>query len=214
MGAWARVKTWGNEILYPADLNAEFNAGMSAYNTHRINATIDHPDESITPTKLDANASKNTITLKPQDVVLPASNKPALVQVNGTNNSFFVLDFDPNAIEKCFLHFTIPKNWDEGNVTVYFKYRATATSGAVVWQIKYRGISETEDIDPVLTEELILGTVSAISNGLSIAFENFPLTGVTAGEWLIFKVGRYGSHGADTLTVDARLLEVVIEWNI
>ena len=215
MSAWSRSKIWGAEILYPADLNAEFNAGMNAYNAHRTNATIDHPDASITPAKLDANVSKYTIILIPAGAVFPASNPPELVQINGTNNSYFVADFDKATDEKCDWHFTIPANWDSGNITAKIKYIANATTGNVMWVVSHKGISETESIDQALTDEAFSAdTVDETANNLCIASKTFALTGITTGEWVILRLKRDADDAGDTLDADARLLEIVIEWTI
>jgi hypothetical protein len=216
MSQWSRTKIWGNEILYPVELNTEFNQGMNAYNTHRTSEIIDHPDKSITPAKLDANASKNTIILTPAGAILPASATPALVQINGTSHSYYVLDYDPSANEQCYYHFTMPVNWDGKKITAYIKYIANATSGAVVWQIALKGISEGENRDQAVALGLNFpaDTVRGTANYLNIVSGTLVMTPVTAGEWVILRMRRNASDAADTLAVDARLLEVVLEWNI
>ncbi|GAH52349.1 unnamed protein product, partial [marine sediment metagenome] len=78
-----------------------------------------------------------------------------------------------------------------------------------------KGISETENPDQALTDEAFSAdTVDGTANRLCIASKTFALTGVTAGEWVIIRLSRNADDGGDTLDADARLLEIVIEWNI
>jgi len=168
----------------------------------------------LSSTELEA-LNKQTIRFKPVDAVLPTANSPELVQINGTNHSYPVLDFDKTTDEKCDWHFTIPANWGSENITARIKYIANVTSGDVMWVMSYKGISETENIDQTLTDEVFpADTVDGTANRLCIASKAFSLTGITAGEWVILKLTRNADDGGDTLDADARLLEIVIEWNI
>lgn len=204
-----------NTTIESSQVDNEFNAIKTALDDHIDDAIVEHADGSITAAKLDANASKNTIILTPAGAVYPATSGAELVQINGTNHSYFVADFNPNTDEWCFWHFTMPANWDGGDVTVHIKYIANATSGDVLWITYYAGISEGENIDPGFTiEDFATDTVDGTANNLCIASKTFALTGVTAGEWVIFKLKRDANHADDTLAVDARLLEVVLEWTL
>ncbi|GAH55500.1 unnamed protein product, partial [marine sediment metagenome] len=196
------------EVFFPLDGAFNHNdLGLIQGGTtdERYHLTLDQHTDVI----------KKTIILTPAGAVFPASSPSALVQINGTNHSYFLADFDKTTDEKCDWHFTIPATWGGGNITAYIKYIANATTGDVMWVVGYKGISETESIDQALTSEAFSAdTVDGTANRLCIASKTFALTGVTAGEWAILRLTRDANHESDTLDADARLLEIVIDWSI
>lgn len=172
-------------------------------------------NEIITGENLTTLAKKNTITLIPQDAVLPTTSAPALVKIDGTYHSYNVLDFDSASAEVCYWHFTLPANCDEGNITISIKYIANATTGNVLWMIYLKGISETESIDQSPSSiSFVADTVNGTVNTLCVASKTFLLPVITAGEWLILGLVRDAGEAGDSLAVDARVLEVALEWNL
>jgi len=157
----------------------------------------------------------HTISLLPKDAILPATNKPALTQIDSGVHSYQTLDFDKDTAETCYWHLTIPTSFNDSNITVRISYIANATTGNVVWVAGIRGIAENENVNYDLGEEdniFTPDTVNAVANYLNVAILSIPSRFFKKGEWLSIPIRRFANSDDDNLTTDARLLEVVLEW--
>ncbi|GAG70811.1 unnamed protein product [marine sediment metagenome] len=175
----------------------------------------DNFDQIVAYTNEARESHKHTITLLPKDAILPVSNKPALTQINSTSHSYNVLDFDKDTAETCYWHLTIPASYNDQPITVKIKYIANATTGDVIWVAGIRGIDPNENVNYSLGEEdniFTPDTVNATANYLNVATLSIHSRFFKKGEWLSIPIRRFANNGDDTLTVDARLLEVVMEW--
>jgi len=95
--------------------------------------------------------------LLPAGAVIPATSGCGLTQTNGTNKSYWTLDFDTTADEYCFFHFTVPDQYDGGNVKFDIWCKSTATSGNVAF------IITTADVADAATYDASLGTTITFS---------------------------------------------------
>jgi len=166
-------------------------------------------------TNVSRESHKHTITLLPKDAILPVSNKPALTQINSSAHSYNVLGFNPDTAETCFWHRTLPATYNDQPITVKIKYIANATSGDVVWVAGIRGLDKGENVNYSLGEEDNIfepSTVNPTTLCLNVAILSIPSRFFKKGEWLVIPIRRFANSDDDTMTSDARLLEVVIEW--
>ncbi len=205
------------EIIKLFDVKTDLITGEKKIDLERNYAyPIDENFKTIVKYTNEAREShKHTITLLPKDAILPTTNKPSLTQINSSVHSYNVLDFDKDIAEWCFWHRTIPASFNNLNITVRIKYIANTTTGAVVWVAGIRGIKEGLPVNYDLGEEdniFTPDTVNPTPNCLNVATLSIPARFFKKGEWLSIPIRRFATNEGDTLTTDARLLEVVLEW--
>jgi len=200
------------EILKLFDVKDDGTVDTSRNYAHYIQ---DNFDQIVSYTNVARESHKHTITLLPKDAILPASNKPSLIQVNSSAHSYQALYFDKDTAESCFWHRTLPTSYNNQPITVKIKYITDATTGAVVWVAGIRGLDKGGNINYSLGEEDNIfepDTVNSVAGYLCVATLSIPSRFFKKGEWLVIPIRRFANSGDDTLTTDARLLEVVIEW--
>jgi hypothetical protein len=168
-------------------------------------------------TTLPSNGSP-VATVGKQTVWIPASamtprltNGPSvgLVEVGTTVIVAKTLDFDAAAIEEAQFIMTLPKSWDEGQITAkaFRSHAATTTNFGVNWYVAVAAISNDDTLD-VLGDRYHLIDTGGTTNDLYITSETDPFTingSPAEGDLCLVRVGRYTAGAADTLAVDARL---------
>jgi len=142
----------------------------------------------------------------------------AVAQAETTTNKIntWVLDFDAATQENAFWDVRMPSNWDASTVTAQFIWTATNT-GNVVWGIQAVGFSDDDALDTAH------GTAQEVTDGVTVA-NDVMISAATsaltignspaAGDYTVFRVYRKAADGADTCTVDARLLAVRIAYTV
>lgn len=123
------------------------------------------------------------------------------------------LDFDQTTQEFAQFTMVLPRNWNNGTITVKFYWTAASGSGSVVWAISGGAYSD----DDALT--VALGTAIAVTDTL-ISTNDLHISSATAAvtlagapadaDFLGFQISRNPVDAADTLTADAKLLGIVI----
>lgn len=112
---------------------------------------------------------------------------------------------------------SVPKNYNSGGtVKIVVVWTATATSGNVVWDFDYRGVTgnDAESLDQTGQQEQL--TVTDAAPGAAHRRLEVTMT-VTAGnlaaddtlEWELF---RDGASGSDTMAAAALLFDVLLEY--
>lgn len=141
----------------------------------------------------------------------------ALVEMASSKHCFYVLDFDPATVEYAQWSVVMPDNYNSGSIVARFYWTAAAGTGSVVWGIQARSFGDNEALDQAFGS----GQVSA--DGLQTV--NYmhvtdPASGcVPAGtpggrEFMQFRVFREATNASDTLSADARLLSVMIDFEL
>lgn len=134
------------------------------------------------------------------------------------------LAFDAAAIEYARFSLSMPKSWDEGDISAKFVWRrASGVSAAdVVWAIRALARSNGDDAAASFSTYVVGGAgsvTSAAGSGpsiviLSSATGDLTIAGTPAVEDLVFfEVLRVASNAADTLAVDAHLIGVALNLN-
>lgn len=106
----------------------------------------------------------------------------------------------------------VPTNFDGTRATtVWLAWRCTVTTGAVVWEVKYRSIAVGESDDPATWQESL--TATATTSGTARALNLTPLTmtpaNLAARDTMLWMVGRDTNAVGDTL---ADVAEIVGVW--
>jgi len=128
-----------------------------------------------------------------------------------------VLDFDQTTQE--FAQFTtnLPRNWNNGTITVTVYWTATAGTGAVVWGISGGAYSNDDALTVALgTAQTVTDTLIATSDlHISPRSSAITLAGTPAdADFLVIQISRDPVDAGDTLTGDARLIGVSIEFTL
>lgn len=151
---------------------------------------------------------------------LPSVAFPEYKQA-GTNIAVASYSFDAGATEG--IQFVLPYvgSYGSGNLTCKLRWYAdTATTGSVVWGASIACITpetDTQDIetDAWATENTVtdahLGTTAQRLHEASITISN--LDSIAAGDYLSLRIQRLGTNGSDTLSGDAQLVGVVLEYS-
>lgn len=111
--------------------------------------------------------------------------------------------------------FTVPKNY-VGTAKLIVVWTSTATSGNVVWDADYRGVSgdNSESLDQTGNQESVTGTDAAPGAAhrrleLSISLTSSNLAVDDLVEWGLF---RDGSDASDTMAAAAMLFDLLFEY--
>lgn len=126
------------------------------------------------------------------------------------------LDFDATTDEFAQITIPMPKSWNEGTVTAQFIWTASNT-GDVVWGCQGVALSDDDALDTAFgTAQTVTDGVTAANDVMESAFTSaITIAGTPAAEDLVvFQFYRDADNGADTCTVDARLIAVRIKYTI
>jgi hypothetical protein len=123
--------------------------------------------------------------------------------------------FDKDTSESVQFRMSLPTKWNLGTIKAKFYWDAAAGSGGVVWGIKAGAYSDLEAIDSAVfgTEIETADTLDTIGDchiatSAAITVGSSP----AADDMIVFNIARKVSHGSDTLTGDAKLLGVKIQY--
>ena len=84
-----------------------------------------------------------------------------------------------------------------------------------MFQAKGLSANSSEDIDSALSSAVCeTDTAQANANDLALMTETNATSNFTAGEYVTFKVFRDADVAGDTMTGDARLVKVKIEYGV
>ena len=160
---------------------------------------------------------KRSIVLTASGGITPTTGGAGQTKVDGTNHSYYVLDFDDTSDEAAYWQWIQPDSYDNGKIDVTFYWEANATSGDVVWCFQSAGVqaNNAEDIDPTLSTAIcVTDTAQSDPNDLASVTISNATSSFSAGEYVIFKVFRDADNASDTMSGDARLVKVKIEYAV
>ena len=161
--------------------------------------------------------TRRSIILTAAGAIVPTTSGAAKTQVDGTNHSYYVLDFDASADEAAFWQWTMPDSYDNGSIDITYYWEAGATSGDSIFCFQAKGLSanSAEDIDSALSSAVCeTDTAQANANDLASITETNATSNFAAGEYATFKIFRDADVAGDTMTGDARLVKVKIEYGV
>jgi len=196
--------------------NAELAGGI---NPQKIDFSLAGINTAITYT--GSGVPKRSIILTAAGATVPVSGGAAQNQTDGTNVSYWSLDFDKDTDEKAFWSFTMPDSYDDGNVTVtvYWTTTDTTASSEVQFEVSFSQLTESDAIDGAMgtaTEIDDAIPASGFASGDVLITSATTVTGANfcdAGDFVICKLIRDidGPTGTD-INADVKVLAVKIEW--
>jgi hypothetical protein len=139
----------------------------------------------------------------------PTTNPAVAACVTGTNTQQGVAQFTDASNLSVQDRFYLPLDW-AGSIDAIVKWRTSATSGDVVWQLATACVASGESIDPSFNAaSTVTSTASGTTNRLVLAtIEAVTVTGCAAGEELYFKFFRDAAHASDNLAATAELISL------
>lgn len=150
--------------------------------------------------------------LTPSGAIVPATAGAEQKQTDGTNFSYYTLNFDKDADESAYWELIVPDDYDGGNITVNIWYKTTVTEGTVVFEVKTLGREEGEAFDSALGtgQSNPADTVPATAGNIGICAPSAFSPGWSAGDLVIIKLMRDVSE--DTAAADISVVMVVVEY--
>jgi hypothetical protein len=182
----ADFRTWGSEV------EAAIGALQTAVQTIWV------PAERMIP-RTTNGAQLVTLELATNDVMLRT------------------LDFDQTTEEGAQFHVAMPKSWNGGTFSFIPYWTATSGSGGVVWNARALLCNNDDALDVAFGGSQDSIDTLIATGDQHIGPESNAITGSgTAGDDTdaIFEIRRITGHASDTLTADAKLIGVKINYNL
>lgn len=144
-------------------------------------------------------------------------NQNAKTETATNKQNVYTLDFPDAVTSYAEGNLAMPSDWDGGPVTAKFYWFANdATSHAVLWGCQGRAYADGDALDQAWgTQQTILDANAGVANQLRISDLTSAITlagSPLPSELVLFRVERLGGDASDTLTVNARLLGVMIGY--
>ncbi len=139
-----------------------------------------------------------------------SSSTPIIDTINDSNLSKYVVRFQDGVTNN--LHFVLPvtSNYLSGTATLRVRWKASAASGSVRWQVAYSSYSNTNTANLSPTDVF---ATSATAGADLINEATFSLT-VGASRINLITLTRLGADGSDTLSGNVDLLQMELEYAI
>lgn len=142
----------------------------------------------------------------------------AMVANAGTNNNVIGYAFDGTADEGVTTEAFKLSNFGSGTFTAKIDWYAAATTGNAVFEASVQCVS-SGDAQSVLTDGFATAsTVVSAPNGTTNGPKEAVITGIAndsaaAGDTVVLKIRRLPTNGSDTMTGDAIVRSVTIEYS-
>lgn len=150
----------------------------------------------------------------------PNITGPQIRRVNGTNFSRVVAAFDATTKEMFFFQLAAIR-YGTGSLTLKIRWTAaSATSGNVVWEAKLAAITPDSDSGAVASKAFAtaltvtdahLGTTAERLHEATITISN--LDSLANNDYIVLGFARDASNGSDTMSGDAWLEQLILEWS-
>ena len=199
------TQTDGNEYI---DSLADGYMDYGATTAHRFGAAGDTTNYTEIKADGEINLHGTARVYKNEWVTLGAmkapDTKPARYTDYGISGAY---TFDDGDDETVIATIRLPQDMDKTVAPeVKLGWGATATTGAVVWQIEYLYRAPNEDLTAAAdASPTTTTTVSGTSKGLTISTITLATPGST-DQLLLLRIKRLGANGSDALSGDANLV--------
>lgn len=151
--------------------------------------------------------------LTPSGAIVPTTAGAEQKQTNGTNFSYYTLNFDKATDEAAYWVFNVPDDYDGGAIAVNIWYKTTVNTGAVVFNVQVLGREEGETFDSALgTAQAVTDTVPATAGNIGICAPPAFSPGWSAGDLVVVKLLRDADNGSDTADADIEVVMVEVEY--
>ena len=158
----------------------------------------------------------------PKAASLFSSGIPEPVLINGTGTipwPLWAYAFDAAADEYFYFDWVV-RNYGSGNLTcnIFWESRAGSTTGNVVFSAAIgcitSGDASSIEAKTLATATTVTDAVNGTAKGMkmsSVTISN--LDSITNGDWVMLRVGRLGSNGSDTMSGDATIIGVELQYS-
>jgi hypothetical protein len=149
---------------------------------------------SMTP-RITNGAARGSVELATNDIMVPT------------------LDFDQTTEEGVGFWRRMPKSYDGGTITFSPIWTAASGSGGVVWSLAARAFPDDAAMDAAVGTAQTSTDTFLVANDMHTAPESAAITIAgtpAAGVPVYFELKRVTANGSDTLTADAKLIEINI----
>ncbi len=166
-----------------------------------------------------------SLSLTPGAAILPDGSTSNLapgisrVKSSGTAPGIYALQllFDAAADEWCMWQFRMPDDYASAPVAVVQSKLASATSGAVVWDVRIAAVTtgDSTDVDAKVFGSANTATQTVPGTAGYLVDTTVTLTNadsLAAGDFVVVRLARNGSSGSDTATGDAECLGLGITY--
>lgn len=140
----------------------------------------------------------------------------ALIEMATNKNNFYVLDFDGTTKEHAQVLVGMPSDWNGGTITAVFKWTVNASvTTAVRWGLQAVSYGDNEALDVAFgTAQEVTDTAQSgvHEEYISAATSAITVAGAGASEDVLFQFYRDPANAGDTMTQDARLIGVMINF--
>lgn len=181
------------------------------------NRTVTFPDFAV---KIGNSIGKQQHYI-PANLFRPDGIRPsaaiATVQPGATGSvARDMLAFDQTVIEEAHAIWIPPAKWDLGTVDVTFYWSTQAGTGDARWNAQASSVDDNDLMSGAR------GTLVAVTD-TKLANNDLMITGTitvtvggspAAGHWVEWNVRRHATNAADTLTGDAELLGILLEYTV
>ncbi len=172
-------------------------------------------DKLLYPTGGGWNRPKRSIILTAGGAIPPTVNGAAQTKVNGTNHTYYVLNYDAATAEAAYWQWTMPNSYDGGTIDITYYWTAGVNTNNVVWCFNAGGITPGGAVDAALSADVCDTAAAPATAGHLVATTHAAVaSNFAAAKYTIFKVYRKAADGADTMAGDASLLNVKIEYGV
>lgn len=151
------------------------------------------------------------IILTPAGAIVPSSNGAEQKQTDGTNLSYYTLNFDNAADESAYWECIVPDDYDGGNIIPNIWYKTTTNVGNVSFDVAVLGREEGETFDNALgAAQTVNDNVPATANSIGICAPTNFNPGWAAGDFVAVKLLRDVSD--DNAAADVSVVMVEIDY--
>lgn len=200
------------------DIDEGFVVGNTWYNTSNdISWTILDTTDGAAVWKATSNEDDTSVYVNVGAMIPRTTNGPATATSELPTNDIMVdtLDYDAVTEEGAGFWWTPPPNWDSGTVTLDFHWTGVAGSGGVTWGAAARSYANDEALDQALPASVDTDDTFIAADDVHIVTSAaVTISGATVGEPVYFEITRVVGDANDTKAEDAKLLGVVINYNL
>lgn len=160
----------------------------------------------------DAIERPRTMVLTAAGAIIPGTNDAEQAQTDGTNFSYYTLNFDPDSEEVAYWQLGLPDAYQGEDLVVEIYWLSTINTGSVVFDVGGITRESDEAWDSALTR-WEGSAVAAPGTAGQLAKSTVTLTsptGFAAKEALMIMVARDADEGADDMNADAKVVMVVV----
>lgn len=141
---------------------------------------------------------------------------PTTIETTTNDVTYDAFKFDGAVAESVWFNLRMPDEWDRGTVKAVFYWEPdVGASGAVTWGIAGVAIGNDDALDVTTGTEVLVSDATIVVGDLHIATATAAITiagSPALGDMIAMRIRRVPSDGGDTMTQDACLIGISLQW--